>query len=229
MKTIGAFLAGTVLFGSANVVAQPDEGARDARPVDIADWAQAIQQNYPSEALMKGEEGLVTMPIDIGEDGRVSNCKVLETSGSLALDISACSRMEAYARYEPARDAQGQSIASSTTQSVRYLLPKDAYVPPAFDHPVPVQEPTWRKEAFDREYNAALRKADVEYVVFQLVIDESGKPTGCGMNVSTGDAALDRQGCAALLEHAQFKPAMLPNADTVPGSYWIGHSPDARR
>ena len=229
MKTIRALLAGTILLGSASVVAQPDEGAHDARPVDMADWAKAIQQNYPSEALMKGVDGTVTMRIDIGADGRVSSCEVTETSGSPVLDSSACSGMETYARYEPARDAQGQSIASSTTQSVRYVLPKNAFVPPAFDHPVPVQENAWREAAFDREYNAALREADVKYVVFQLVIDESGNPSGCGMNVSTGDAALDRQGCAALLEHAQFKPAMLPNADKVPGSYWIGHSPDARR
>lgn len=216
-------------ISSTHVTAQENSQARGVSPQDLAQWAAEIQRGYPAEALRNGEEGIVTMRIEVGADGRVQNCEVTRTSESEALDEAACRGMVEHARYDPARDAQGQSIASSTTQSVRYVYPKKDYVAPAFDHPVPVMESAWRKAAFDREYNAALREADAKYVVFQLVIDETGNLTGCGMNISTGDAALDRRGCAALLEHARFKPARLPNDDAIPGTYWIGHSPDAQR
>ena len=63
------------------------------------------------------------MSIGIGANGRVTSCTVVGSSGSSTLDQAACRGMQRYARYNPALNAAGTEIASTTTQSIRYVLP----------------------------------------------------------------------------------------------------------
>lgn len=98
--------------------------ARGASPQNQGSWAARIQGDYPSSALRRDEQGTVTMRITISAAGRVSACSVSGSSGSSALDDAACRGMERYARYNPALNAAGDSISSSTTQAIRYVLPE---------------------------------------------------------------------------------------------------------
>ncbi|MBX7536465.1 energy transducer TonB [Qipengyuania flava] len=97
--------------------------ARGASPDGLNRWAARIQGDYPSSALRREESGTVSMRITIGANGRVEACSVTGSSGSSALDDAACRGMQRYARYNPALNAAGDPISSTTTQSIRYVLP----------------------------------------------------------------------------------------------------------
>lgn len=86
-------------------------------------WAGQISSDYPPAALRREEQGVVSMQISVGPNGRVASCSVSGSSGSDALDTAACRGMQRYARYRPALNDAGEPIAASTTASIRYEIP----------------------------------------------------------------------------------------------------------
>ena len=80
------------------------------------------QDNYPPSALRAGEEGRVVASLSIGTDGRVSDCEIFTSSGSAALDQATCRIAKSRVRYSPAKDSEGQPIASKTTLPVRWQI-----------------------------------------------------------------------------------------------------------
>ena len=98
--------------------------ARGVSPDGQNRWAGRIQGDYPSAALRRDEAGTVTMRITVGTNGRVEACSVTGSSGSSSLDDAACRGMQRYARYNPALNDAGNPISSTTTQSIRYVLPE---------------------------------------------------------------------------------------------------------
>ena len=98
--------------------------ARGVSPDGLNRWAARIQGDYPSSALRREEQGTVTMRITVGANGRVEACSVTGSSGSSALDDAACRGMQRYARYNPALNAAGDPISSTTSQAIRYVLPE---------------------------------------------------------------------------------------------------------
>lgn len=102
-------------------VVAPAERAR-AR-ANLASYLSA--DDYPAAALRNDEQGLVAFTLDIGPDGRVTACRIRQTSGSAALDGATCRIMRSRARYTPARNARGVAVADSVDASVRWVLPSD--------------------------------------------------------------------------------------------------------
>ena len=209
---IGAGLLGMAIAPAA---AQDNDTARGAKPKDIMQWAGEIQRSYPAAALRNAEEGTVTMEIGIDAKGRVESCNVVRSSGSSALDTAGCEGMRLYARYEPARDAEGRPVASTATQSIRYVLPDSSGAPNL--GVIPIDYEQWREIVFDKEYAAAIAETERGAALFFLTLDIEGMPTGCGMMYSSGDPALDQEGCDRLIEHAKFLPPELPDGQRYPG------------
>ncbi len=81
--------------------------------------------DYPQEAIRNEEQGTVQFRIIIAPDGRVSDCTVVSSSGSAALDRASCAIVSERARFEPARDANGQRVGDSLTSRVRWELPQE--------------------------------------------------------------------------------------------------------
>lgn len=79
--------------------------------------------DYPSEALAKHQQGISNNRLLIGVDGRASNCGVVESSGSKALDAKTCEIYVKRARYEPARDANGAAVPSFYFQRMSWEIP----------------------------------------------------------------------------------------------------------
>lgn len=79
--------------------------------------------DYPSAAISKNEQGTAGVRFWIGTDGRVSDCQVVESSGSKALDDQTCSIMEKRARYTPARNKAGEVMRRIGFQRIRWELP----------------------------------------------------------------------------------------------------------
>ncbi|QKS01649.1 energy transducer TonB [Sphingomonas sp. CL5.1] len=80
--------------------------------------------NYPPSALRAGEQGRVVASLTIGTDGRVADCEVTSSSGSAALDQATCRIAKSRVRYTPAKDENGQPIASRATLPVKWVIPE---------------------------------------------------------------------------------------------------------
>lgn len=115
----------------------------------------------------------------VGLSGRVDVCTIAVSSGSSRVDETACARAARMARYTPARDEAGQPIAALLHQgfALNRSLP-----PPDLDFGLTV----------DRAPPGAV--ADL-----RVVADATGKVDTCAVDRSSGSAALDRAGCAAVI------------------------------
>lgn len=76
---------------------------------------------YPPRALKARFEGRVTLNINIGVDGRVTNAKVLSSSGRADCDQSAVSTILNYWQFQPAY-LNGRPVASTEQVTVVYEI-----------------------------------------------------------------------------------------------------------
>jgi protein TonB len=85
------------------------------------DWFP--QDSYPAAAQRAGAEGRVSVSVGVGANGRVTDCRVTESSGDASLDEATCRLAKRNGRFEPARDASGNAVASTTSlRGVRWQL-----------------------------------------------------------------------------------------------------------
>lgn len=81
--------------------------------------------DYPVRELAQGVEGVVRASLVVGTDGRVAECRIASSSGSEALDARTCEIFRARARFEPARDADGNPLrASVAAPPVAWTIPE---------------------------------------------------------------------------------------------------------
>lgn len=78
--------------------------------------------DYPPEARAARAEGTVGANVDIGRDGRVTRCTVVQSSGNSALDAATCRLIEQRFRYEPARNAAGEPVPDRLGRRQRWCL-----------------------------------------------------------------------------------------------------------
>jgi len=82
--------------------------------------------DYPPAVLRAGEQGLVAFALRIDRTGTPVGCSVLQTSGSVLLDMNTCRIMLARARFEPAKDASGRVVESAFRAKMRWAMPAQA-------------------------------------------------------------------------------------------------------
>ena len=93
-----------------------------ARPRNAASsWV--TNDDYPRRDLIAGHQGTTRFRVVIGTDGRVSACEILASSGHAGLDKAACDRITRRARFEPARDGNGDKVVGTYTNSIRWRIP----------------------------------------------------------------------------------------------------------
>lgn len=89
-------------------------------PVDLSRGASARgnvgawfpQDAYPPAALRAGAEGRATVTLSVSATGRVTDCRVTASTGNAALDRETCRLAIRNGRFEPARDAAGNPVAT---------------------------------------------------------------------------------------------------------------------
>jgi TonB family protein len=106
----------------------PSERRIPTRP-RLLSKSGAASGDYPVTAIRRGEQGVVDMILQIDQGGRVTDCRIANSSGYDELDAASC-KSARHARYAPARDAQGNPVAAHlSTQSV-WSLPDRGTPPP---------------------------------------------------------------------------------------------------
>jgi len=78
-------------------------------------------RDYPRALGDAGIGGTVTMRFTVGTDGRVSNCRVIGSSGNAELDETTCRLIEQRYRYRPARDWEGRPVPSTDTDEHEWI------------------------------------------------------------------------------------------------------------
>ena len=81
--------------------------------------------DYPPSALRSGESGTTGFRLDVGADGRVTNCTVTSSSGSSALDSATCRLLTRRARFTPARDSTGATTTGVHNSRIVWRIPED--------------------------------------------------------------------------------------------------------
>lgn len=103
----------------------PVASGTDPQPVGaLADWFPA--DSYPPQARAKGIEGRVTFALDIDALGRITQCHVVEGSGSDLLDSATCTQAIINGRFRPGRDAAGKPVAKPWRSTMRWKLAEGA-------------------------------------------------------------------------------------------------------
>lgn len=105
------------------VVAAPSQAEGASPRGRRANWITT--EDYPGSAQRAGEEGTTAIKVQIDSDGRVTACTVTASSGSSALDDATCKLYQRRARFNPAKDAAGNPIATTYNDRVRWQLPRD--------------------------------------------------------------------------------------------------------
>jgi protein TonB len=90
-------------------------------------WVQP--GDYPVMAVKNGESGTTGFTLNIDAKGAITNCVVVATSGSAALDRTTCDLVRVRATFSPALDSAGKPVPSSYTNRVRWVLPPPGALP----------------------------------------------------------------------------------------------------
>lgn len=83
--------------------------------------------DYPAAAIRAGQQGTVRVRYEVGVGGRVTDCTVMASSGSAALDSATCSLIVRRYRYRPATRG-GIPVASSMTRRITWRLPEEPVI-----------------------------------------------------------------------------------------------------
>lgn len=116
-------IALATLFIAAASHAAAEAPIRPAVPARAHLVSLISDDDYPPDARAARAEGVVLFDLEVGPNGRVTNCIVTTSSGSPSLDATTCRLVTARARFTPARNAAGQPVADHSNGRIRWQLP----------------------------------------------------------------------------------------------------------
>jgi hypothetical protein len=79
--------------------------------------------DFPSNALARGERGLVFFRLDVDEEGKVTGCHIQRLAGREEFKMAVCKAITKHAKSTPALDAAGKPIKSYWLNAVRFDYP----------------------------------------------------------------------------------------------------------
>jgi TonB family protein len=101
----------TLVYNPARDAAQRANGAKGPGQAEPARRrAVTAKPKYPSRALRNGEQGRVSVAIDVSPAGQPEGCSVVRSSGSSELDQATCSFAMQNFQYTPGTDYYGKKI-----------------------------------------------------------------------------------------------------------------------
>lgn len=86
----------------------------------------SVQLDYPPTALRARSEGMVAFEVKLAKNGKVTGCRVAQTSDHADLDQQTCSQLRKTAQFKPALDVTGKPVESTYAGRLRWKLPNSA-------------------------------------------------------------------------------------------------------
>lgn len=87
--------------------------------------SQVFDSDYPASAIRNEEQGTTRFRLQVNAEGRVTECSVVASSGSAALDSATCRIMKSRAKFFPARDSEGNATTDIVTAGIKWVLPNE--------------------------------------------------------------------------------------------------------
>jgi hypothetical protein len=181
------------IFGALLLAGQAAPQAKDSlvlkdapRPEPIGPQSWLSDDDYPPEALAKQIGGITGFLLLVDATGKVTDCRVYETSGFLELDQHTCAVLLKRSKFKPARDAAGVAVVSVYKGSFTWKQFSDS------DKALKAMRP----EPFGIELS--LQKLPRGYerpALLRVHFTEAGKPDSCRAELGSGNAALDKVAC----------------------------------
>lgn len=85
------------------------------------DWVTT--NDYRTIWINREYTGVARFQLSVGTNGRVTDCRITSSTGHGALDDATCKLIERRARFDPAKDANGDKVAGSYSSAIRWVLP----------------------------------------------------------------------------------------------------------
>lgn len=86
-------------------------------------------------------------------------------------------------------------------------------------HATPRNMQAWAREIQRRYPSSALRQGQSGIVRARLMVDETGSPTDCILQIPSQEEAFESTSCKELMQHAEFEPAINGRGDPVASFY----------
>lgn len=80
-----------------------------------------VPGDYPSNALFRGQEGLVQFRLIVGIDGKPESCHIQRSTRPAEFDRAVCRGLMKRAKFDPALGADGKPIKSYWRNTVRFV------------------------------------------------------------------------------------------------------------
>ena len=87
--------------------------------------AAAVRRYYPRSSLSRGEEGDVQFEVALNKNGKLTSCRIVESSGFPALDAATCDVVVETAQFKTTRVEDGGRTPSVHTGHISWRLPAD--------------------------------------------------------------------------------------------------------
>lgn len=95
---------------------------RAAKAEDFSRAARAIQQNYPSAAIARGEQADLHVRVLVDERGTVTDCTTIAATRTEKITTTACQHFMNDTRFVPALDAAGNPMKSFHTVNILFRI-----------------------------------------------------------------------------------------------------------
>ena len=93
-----------------------------AQRIAYSKWAQWLVGELPQYLIRTGYNANVLARLEVGIDGRVSDCTARDENRREEFETYVCESLIKRARYVPARDVQGNPVVGTDVIGVRYIL-----------------------------------------------------------------------------------------------------------
>ena len=80
--------------------------------------------DYPSAAVRREQEGTATYALLVGTDGKVDDCRITRSTGFEALDQATCRYIARRARFDPATDSSGAEVSGTYNGTITWQIPE---------------------------------------------------------------------------------------------------------
>lgn len=176
---------------------------------DPASWITIM--DYPTAAIRAEHEGRSIVEVMIDTNGRGVRCRVLHTSGVVALDQAGCAALMRRGRWRATLDSSGQPVFAVLRRQI-YWSHLDRRQQSAAKMPMPP----------DVEVDVAQLPvgADKSTVVVRQIQSADGRIESCIVAVPSASPALDAAACGAAATLAGHDLIYDVNGAAVRGARW---------
>lgn len=189
-------MMGALLVGQAAPAVQ---NAPKPEPLWPQSWIS--DDDYPPNALAQRAGGTTGFLLLVDVTGKVTDCRVSDTSGFLELDQHTCAVLLVRGKFKPARDANGTAVVSVYKGSFTWKQFGDS------DKALKAMRP----DPFGIELS--LQKLPRGYerpALLRVHFTSEGKPDSCRAEVGSGSVALDKVACEQAMAQT-VRPAPRPD------------------